>query len=69
MQFKSTLAFLTVLSAMASSALAGPVADLGEIARRQPGCLTVFFPEQCPAGAPQACNSSGAITLCCPICP
>ncbi|KAK1221441.1 hypothetical protein PQX77_015748 [Marasmius sp. AFHP31] len=69
MQLKSTLAFFAVLSAVASSALASPVADLGEIARRQPGCTTVFFPDQCPASASQACNSSGAITLCCPTCP
>ncbi|KAJ8085147.1 hypothetical protein AAF712_003451 [Marasmius tenuissimus] len=69
MQFKSTLAFLTVLSAVASSAVAGPVADLGEIVRRQPGCVLVHFPDNCPASAPKKCDGSGSVKICCPKCP
>ncbi|KAJ8085142.1 hypothetical protein PM082_003926 [Marasmius tenuissimus] len=68
MQLKSTLAFLTVLSAVASSVLAGPAAA-PELARRQPGCEEVFFPKKCPASAPIVCAESGAIMICCASCP
>ncbi|KAJ8085146.1 hypothetical protein PM082_003930 [Marasmius tenuissimus] len=68
MQFKSTLAFLTVLSAVASSVLAGPGAA-PEFSRRQPGCAEVFFPNKCPSSMPNKCSEAGAIMICCRKCP